>query len=118
MARVPLPSAGSGENRRVAIPPRSAVHSYNHNVRYYTRREAGMFDDQIIIQVLLSLIRHPGSSPAEVVRRLRGDSPPIRLAQVVEVFYPIRSAGHRQKRGRYELLSLLHHSAREAGWSP
>lgn len=43
-------------------------------------------DDQIIIQVLLGLIRHPGSSPAEVVRTLRGHSPPIRLAQVVEVF--------------------------------
>ena len=43
-------------------------------------------DDQIIIQVLLSLIRHPGSSPAEVGRRLRGHAPPIRLPQVVEVF--------------------------------
>ncbi len=43
-------------------------------------------DDPIIIQVLLSLVRHPGSSPAEVVRRLRGHSPPIRLPEVVEVF--------------------------------
>lgn len=43
-------------------------------------------DDQIIIQVLLNLIRPPGSSPAEVVRTLRGHSPPIVLAQVVEVF--------------------------------
>lgn len=43
-------------------------------------------DDAIIIQVLLSLIRHPGSQPVDVVRNLRGHSPPIVLEQVIEVF--------------------------------
>ena len=52
-------------------------------------------DDEIIIQVLLSLIRHPGSRPAEVVRLLRGHSPPIRLEQVVEIFarYELEEVG-------------------------
>jgi hypothetical protein len=40
----------------------------------------------VIIQVLLALIRHPGSEPAQVVRYLYGHSPPITLAQVVETF--------------------------------
>jgi len=49
--------------------------------------EAGAgVDDEVIIQVLLSLIRHPGSGPAEVVRALRGHSPPIVLEQVVQIF--------------------------------
>jgi hypothetical protein len=43
-------------------------------------------DDSAIIQVLLCLIRHPGSRPADVVRVLRGHSPPIGLDQVVDVF--------------------------------
>ena len=43
-------------------------------------------DDSVIIQVLLILIRHPGSRPADVVRALRGHSPPIGLDQVVEIF--------------------------------
>lgn len=43
-------------------------------------------DDSVIIQVLLILIRHPGSRPANVVRALRGHSPPIGLDQVVEIF--------------------------------
>jgi len=43
-------------------------------------------DDAVIIQVLLILIRHPGSRPAAVVRTLRGHSPPIGLDQVVEIF--------------------------------
>ena len=42
--------------------------------------------DEVIIQVLLTLIRHPGSRPADVVRSLRGHSPPIVLEQVVDVF--------------------------------
>jgi hypothetical protein len=42
--------------------------------------------DAVIIQVLLVLIRHPGSRPADVVRRLRGHAPPIRLAMVQQVF--------------------------------
>lgn len=43
-------------------------------------------DDSVIIQVLLTLIRHPGSRPADVVRALRGHSPPIGLDQIVEIF--------------------------------
>lgn len=43
-------------------------------------------DDEVIIQILLALIRHPGSEPAEVVRTLRGHSPPIVLEQVAHVF--------------------------------
>lgn len=39
-----------------------------------------------IIEVLLTLIRHPGARPDEVARRLRGHSPPIPLAQVRAVF--------------------------------
>jgi len=42
--------------------------------------------DGIVIQILLTLIRHPGSNPGQVVRRLRGHSPPIRLQQVNAVF--------------------------------
>jgi len=43
-------------------------------------------DDSIIIQILLTLIRHPGSNEGQVAQRLRGHSPPIRLNQVKAVF--------------------------------
>ena len=43
-------------------------------------------DDTVVIRVLLVLIRHPGSKPADVVRHLRGYSPPIILKQVHAVF--------------------------------
>ena len=39
-------------------------------------------EDAVVIQVLLTLVRHPGSGPAQVARRLRGHVPPITLAQV------------------------------------
>jgi len=42
--------------------------------------------DAIVIEVLLVLIRHPGSRLAEVVRRLRGHSPPIKAEHVRVVF--------------------------------
>jgi len=42
--------------------------------------------DAIVIEVLLALIRHPGLRLAEVVRRLRGHSPPIRAEHVRVVF--------------------------------
>lgn len=42
--------------------------------------------EAVTIQVLLVLIRHPGSQPAEVVRLLRGHSPPITMAQVDAIF--------------------------------
>ncbi len=52
-------------------------------------------DDAVIIQVLLALIRHPGSEPAAVVRILRGHSPPIVLEQVVHIFarYDLEDVG-------------------------
>ncbi len=51
-------------------------------------------EDRIIIQVLLVLLRHPGSKAADVVRYLRGHSPPITMSQVRIVF------------ARYELDSI------------
>jgi len=52
-------------------------------------------DDAVISQVLLALIRHPGCGPADVMRTLRGHSPPIVLDQVVEVFarYDLEDVG-------------------------
>jgi len=49
----------------------------------------------IIIQILLMLIRHPASQPADVVRLLRGHSPPISMEQVVSIFarYDLESTG-------------------------
>lgn len=47
---------------------------------------AGTLDPAIIIAVLLVLVRHPGSRPGQVARRLQGRSPPIPLAQVRAVF--------------------------------
>jgi len=51
--------------------------------------------DEIIIQVLLTLLHHPGAKAAEVVRYLRGHSPPISLAQVDAIFarYDLESIG-------------------------
>ncbi len=43
-------------------------------------------DDTIIIRVLIVLIRYPGSAPDQVIRHLRGYSPPIVLKQVDAVF--------------------------------
>lgn len=42
--------------------------------------------DAVVILVLLQLIHHPGSKAADVVRRLRGRSPPISMQQVHGVF--------------------------------
>lgn len=43
-------------------------------------------DDALVIEVLLVLIRHPGLDSGDVVRRLRGRSPPIGVEQVRAVF--------------------------------
>ncbi|MCK4305941.1 MAG: hypothetical protein KAY24_17010, partial [Candidatus Eisenbacteria sp.] len=48
-------------------------------------REAEV-SDAVVIEVLLTLIRHPGLGPGEVVRRLRGHSPPVPRPQVGAVF--------------------------------
>lgn len=42
--------------------------------------------DAVVIQVLLTLIRHPGSNAADVVRHLHGRSPPVTMQHVRVVF--------------------------------
>ena len=42
--------------------------------------------DAVAIEVLLILIRHPGSNAGDVVRRLKGHSPPITIQHVRVVF--------------------------------
>ena len=54
--------------------------------------------DTIVIEVLLVLIRHPGSELAEVVRRLRGHSPPI-LGEHVGVVFDRYDLEHLGKKG-------------------
>lgn len=41
---------------------------------------------ETVVAVLRTLVHHPGSEPASVVRRLKGHSPPIHLPDVEEVF--------------------------------
>ena len=63
-------------------------------VQLETRREvleAQRFEeeevtDSVVIHVLLTLIRHPGSRAGEVARRLKGHSPPITIRHVQVVF--------------------------------
>lgn len=55
------------------------------NAQHVTAEKAEV-DDAVVIQVLLTLIRHPGSQPAEVARHLYGVVPPITLDQVHAVF--------------------------------
>ena len=52
-------------------------------------------DDEVIIAVLLTLLKHPEATAAEVVRYLRGRSPPVSMEQVGEVFtrYDLESIG-------------------------
>jgi len=54
-------------------------------------------DAEVIIQVLLTLLRHRGAGAEEVTRRLRGRSPPISLEQVRAVFarYDLESLGEK-----------------------
>jgi len=51
--------------------------------------------DAVVIQVLLTLIRHPGSGIGDVARRLKGHSPPITIQHVRVVFdrYGLDNAG-------------------------
>ncbi|MEJ2327205.1 MAG: hypothetical protein P8Y25_10480 [Chromatiaceae bacterium] len=64
-----------------------------------TARLATGIPDEIVIQVLLTLLHHPGAKAAEVVRYLRGHSPPISFEQIDAVFvrYDLESIG--KKRG-------------------
>lgn len=43
-------------------------------------------DDAVVIRVLLTLVRAPGSTPTQVVRRLRGHAPAVTSQQVHAVF--------------------------------
>ncbi len=54
--------------------------------------------DQVIIQVLLILLHHPAAKAADVVRYLRGHSPPITMAEVRIVFirYELDSIGKKK----------------------
>lgn len=52
---------------------------------------------EVVVAVLLVLIRHPGSTAADVVRRLKGHSPAIHLEEVKNVFERYDLA---QKKGR------------------
>ena len=67
------------------------------DARQSREEEPVPLEDEVIILVLLTLIRHPGCGPAEVVRILRGHSPPIALDQVVQVFarYDLDNAGQK-----------------------
>jgi hypothetical protein len=58
-------------------------------------RVATGVSDEVVIQVLLTLLHHPEAKAAEVVRYLRGHSPPISMAQVEAVFarYDLESIG-------------------------
>jgi hypothetical protein len=64
------------------------------------QEEQAEVSDQVVIQVLLVLIRHPGSMPADVARRLRGRSPPIPVGEVRAVFtrYGLGEKGGLQRR--------------------
>ena len=59
--------------------------------------------DHVVIQVLLTLLHYPGSKPAQVVRRLRGHSPPISLQKVHAVFsrYDLDNIGKKKGASTY-----------------
>jgi hypothetical protein len=48
--------------------------------------QIGRIDDETVIRILLVLIRHPGSTPGDVTRHLKGRAPPITQVQVDVVF--------------------------------
>ena len=60
---------------------------------------AASLEPGLIIEVLLVLVRHSGSLPAQVARRLQGHSPPIELAQVQAVFDRFDLTGIGEKGG-------------------
>ncbi len=49
-------------------------------------RQGPEIGDPVIILVLLTLLHHPGAKAADVVRYLRGHSPPITMTEVCIVF--------------------------------
>jgi hypothetical protein len=69
--------------REAQIQHRGALIEAQETAAAQDRIEVG---DPVVIQVLLSLLRHPGAKVADVVRYLRGHCPPITLGQVGLVF--------------------------------
>ena len=59
--------------------------------------------DAVVIQVLLILIRHPGSRTVDVARRLKGHSPPITIQHVRVVFdrYDLGNVGKKGEPSRH-----------------
>ena len=59
------------------------------------RRVETPLADETVIAVLLTLLRHPEAKAAQVVRYLRGHSPPVSMKQVDAVFarYDLESIG-------------------------
>lgn len=82
--------------REVQIEHRQALLETQDIAMAEGKVEAG---DAVVIRVLLALLRHPGAQVADVVRYLRGHSPPITLAQVAWIFdrYELDQIG--KKRG-------------------
>ena len=58
------------------------------------KTRASALDDEVIIGISLTLLRHPGATEADTVRYLRGHSPPVTMAEVHMIF------------ARYELANL------------
>jgi len=58
------------------------------------KNSASAIDDEVIIGILLTLLRHPGATEADTLRYLRGHSPPVTMAEVRMIF------------ARYELANL------------
>jgi len=69
--------------REVQIQQRRALLEAQKTASAEGKAEVG---DPVVIQVLLSLLRHPGAKVADLVRYLRGHAPPITLVQVAWVF--------------------------------
>ena len=76
--------------REVQMQRRGALLDVGKTVRIETP-----VPDEIVIQVLLTLLHHPGAKAAQVVRYLRGHSPPVSMEQVGAVFarYDLESIG-------------------------
>ena len=68
-------------------PDRGAAQRRTRQERIEQRRaSAAALEPTLVIEVLLALIRHPGSSPEQLARRLQGHAPPIARPQVAAVF--------------------------------
>lgn len=62
------------------------VEERSRQVDAFVEADTGEVSDRVVIAVLLTLIRHRGAGPAQVLRHLRGYSPPISFAEVESVF--------------------------------